>query len=179
MNKYVLFLKGVNIGGHNNVKMDTLRKMLNAQGFEYVRTYINSGNIILQSKEDKEKIKEQITGIIGSGFGIKVEMIVKSEQELQDLVKNNPFDIKKEADHAKRAVVMLSKKVDPDQTRVFKEEGKVDENFYLVDDQLFIYYHNGFGKSKFTTGYIERKLHVTATGRNWNTILKLTEMIRD
>lgn len=179
MNTYVVFLKGVNIGGHKKVKMDVLKKALATYRFDHVRTYINSGNIIFQSEENKEAIKERVNQIIEANFGIKAEMIIKSEAELLSIIDRNPFDIEKETEHNKRAVVMLSEKVEPDQMSIFQKEGKVDEKFYLIDDLLFIYYHNGFGKSKFTTSYIERKLHVTTTARSWNTMLKLTEMIRN
>ena len=106
-------------------------------------------------------------------------MIIKTADELIDIAEKSPFSTEKENDHARRAVVMLSERVEPVQIQIFKDEGKVNENYYLLDDLLFVYYHNGFAKTKFTTDYIERKLRVIATGRNWNTILKLRDMIRN
>ncbi len=179
MDTFIVFLKGVNIGGHNRVKMDVLKKALTEHRFEHVKTYINSGNLILQSTQEKEKITEQVVHIIRANFGINVDMIIKTADELIDIAEKSPFSTEKENDHARRAVVMLSERVEPVQIQIFKDEGKVNENYYLLDDLLFVYYHNGFAKTKFTTDYIERKLRVIATGRNWNTILKLRDMIRN
>lgn len=179
MNTFIVFLKGVNIGGHNRVKMDILKKALAEHQFEHVRTYINSGNIILQSTQGKEKVREQVVQIIKTNFGIHVNMVIKTADELMDMAQKSPFSVETENDHARRAVVMLSEKVEPVRIQIFKDEGKVSENYYLVDDLLFVYYKNGFAKTRFTTDYIERKLRVITTARNWNTILKLTGMIRN
>ena len=80
-----------------------------------------------------------------------------------DIAEKSPFSMETENDHARRAVVMLSEKVEPVRIQIFKDEGKVSENYYLVDDLLFVYYKNGFAKTKFTTDYIERKLRVITT----------------
>ncbi|MEL7585790.1 MAG: DUF1697 domain-containing protein [Prolixibacteraceae bacterium] len=179
MKTYIVFLKGVNVGGHNRVKMDVLKKALTEHQFEHVKTYINSGNVILQSVSDKEKIAEQVAHIIRVSFGVDVKMIIKTADELIDLTERNPFNAEAESDCAKRAVVMLSERVEPGQLQIFKDEGKVNENYYLSDDVLFVYYHNGFGNTKFTADYIGRKLGVVTTARNWNTILKLRDMVRN
>jgi len=179
MNTYIVFLKGVNIGGHNRVKMDILKKALEEREFEHVRTYINSGNLILRSTQEKETITEQVAKIIQANFGIQVHMIVKTADELMAITAKDPFSTETENDHARRAVVLLSERVEPVRMQIFKDEGKVIENYYLAGDLLFVYYHNGFAKTKFTTDYIERKLRIVTTARNWNTILKLTEMIRN
>ncbi|MEN6453274.1 MAG: DUF1697 domain-containing protein [Prolixibacteraceae bacterium] len=179
MDTFVVFLKGVNIGGHNRVKMDVLKKALTELRFERVKTYINSGNLILQSKQGKEKIVDQVAQVIRTNFGINVNMIIKTANELTDIAEKSPFSAETECDYDKRAVVMLSERVDPVQLQVFKDEGKVSENYYLTDDLLFVYYHNGFAKTKLTSDYIERKLRVITTARNWNTILKLRDMIRN
>lgn len=179
MNTFIIFLKGVNVGGHNLIKMDVLKKALTEHQYEQVRTYLNSGNLILNSAQQKEEIAERVGQIIVAGFGINVDMVIKTADELIGITEKNPFSDETENDPAKRAAVMLSEKVDPVRTQIFKDEGKVCENYYLFDDLLFVYYQNGFGKTKLTTDYIERKLRVTATARNWNTMLKLTDMVRN
>jgi uncharacterized protein (DUF1697 family) len=177
MNTYVVFLRGVNVGGNMILKMDLLKKALLANHFEDVQTYINSGNILLRSKDDKQELKDKINQLIGTRFGLSVGMIIKNRSEMEEIVEKDPFDPVNEADNAKRAVVMLSEKVNDARVSAFVSEVKPEENYYLIGDLLFIYYHQGGGKSKFTNSYIEKKLKVLSTARNWNTILKMKEMI--
>ena len=74
---------------------------------------------------------------------------------------------------------MLSDKVNKSQTAQFRSDEKIVENYYHKDDLLYIYYHDGAGRSKFTTPYIDKKLKVTSTARNWNTMIKMSEMIKE
>jgi uncharacterized protein (DUF1697 family) len=73
---------------------------------------------------------------------------------------------------------MLSGKMDKNKPSIFRDDKNVTENFYLNDDVLYIYYANGAGKSKFTTSYIEKKLGIIATARNWNTLEKMLELMK-
>jgi uncharacterized protein (DUF1697 family) len=179
LNKYAIFLRGVNVGGNATVKMDVLKSALTENKYRDVSTHINSGNLIVSSLNDKEMLNQNITEIITAYFGIIVEMIIKTKNELLDIIENDPFDPEKETENSKKAVVMLSEKVDNDKVLVFKESSKIEENFYFKDDLLYIYYHNGAGRSKFTNNFIGKKLKVTATARNWNTILKMADKLLD
>jgi uncharacterized protein (DUF1697 family) len=143
-----------------------------------VQTYINSGNILLRSKDDKQELKDNMNQLITTRFGLSVGMIIKTRPEMDEIVEKNPFDPVNEPDNAKRAVLMLSEKINDTRASTFISEVRPEENFYLSGDLLFIYYHQGGGKSKFTNNYIEKKLKVVSTARNWNTILKMRDMIR-
>src|SRR3989304_3778200 len=103
----------------------------------------------------------------------------KTQKELDEIILNNPFNSKKENDKSKRIVVMLSVNVSEDQASQLKSDVRIVENYYHKDDLLYIYYHDGAGRSKFTTAYIDKKLKVTSTARNWNTMLKMSEMIKE
>lgn len=173
---YIIFLRGVNVGGNAVIKMDALKSALGENNYKEVKTYINSGNLVIRTGEAREKLKEKIKRIIRARFGLPVEMIIKTEKELKDIIKKDPFDSEKEADNSKRMVVLLSGKIAGDGKSLLNADKKIEEHFYLKDDLLFIYYYNGMGRSKFTTNFIEKRLHVTATARNWNTMLKMVEL---
>jgi len=79
MTKYVIFLRGVNVGGNSSIKMSELKSVLEDHGFENVTTYINSGNIIVNSKDSPVKIKETFKNIIEKHFTLSIEMIIKSK----------------------------------------------------------------------------------------------------
>lgn len=178
MNTYVVFLRGVNVGGNMILKMDLLKKALQANHYEDVQTYINSGNILLRSKDDRQELKDNMNQLISTRFGLSVGMIIKTRPEIEEIVEKNPFHPVNEPDNAKRAVLMLSEKINDARASAFIGEVKPEENFYLIGDLLYIYYHQGGGNSKFTNNYIEKKLKVLSTGRNWNTILKMKDLIR-
>src|ERR1043165_2092697 len=91
--KYVAFLRGINVGGKNKVKMETLREACAALGFENVKTYINSGNMIFEtSKSNDTKLAEKIEKAIEKEFSLNIKTMVRSIAEIEDIVKNNPFD---------------------------------------------------------------------------------------
>ena len=178
MKKYVAFLRGINVGGNNIINMNDLKNALTKNKFKNVNTYINSGNIVLESNDDKKKLKELFEKTIVTHFKLKIDVTVKTQKELDEIILNNPFNSKKENDKSKRIVVMLSVNVSEDQASQLKSDVRIVENYYHKDDLLYIYYHDGAGRSKFTTAYIDKKLKVTSTARNWNTILKMNEMIK-
>jgi uncharacterized protein (DUF1697 family) len=172
---YIIFLRGVNVGGRATVKMDLLKELLGRKGFEGVSSYINSGNIALQSDLDKPVIQKIFKDILRDQFGIAADLLVKTREEVKEIISKNPFNEETENDNAKRVVVMLSGIVDSKRWNSLKENKSIVENFYPADDLIYIYYNNGIGRSKFTNTLIEKKLGVIATARNWNTILKMSD----
>ena len=157
--------------------MNLLKEELVKSNYKHVKSYINSGNILLISDENKNILKSNIQKIINTHFGFSVEMIIKTKSEIDEILKKNPYNPNTETDNSKKIVVMLSDKIEISRFDIFKAEGKVTENYYIFDDLLYIYYHDGAGKSKFTNQYIESRLKLISTARNWNTIQKMSEMM--
>jgi uncharacterized protein (DUF1697 family) len=176
LNNYVIFLRGVNVGGNATLRMDLLKKLLLENNYLNVKTYINSGNLLVSTPQDKKTLADNVKEIIKTNFGLTIEMIIKTKAELNDIIAHNPYDKEKETDNSKRVVAMLSEKTGPEKTQIFKEDSKITENYYTNGDLIYIYYHDGAGRSKFTNNYIEKKLKVTSTARNWNTILKMNDL---
>lgn len=176
MNKFIIFLRGVNVGGNAPVKMDVLKSVLLENKYQNVKTYINSGNLVVTTLHDKRALVENVKEIIKTHFGISVEMIVKTKAEIEYIVSRDPFNKEKETDNPKKIVVMLSEMTNAEKTNVFIGDSNIVENYYIEGDLIYIYYHNGAGQSKFTNNYIEKKLKVISTARNWNTILKMEEL---
>src|SRR5215213_1734235 len=91
--KYVALLRGINVGGNTMVKMETLREVFASIGFENVRTYINSGNVAFETRKSSDaKLTEAISNAIEIEFGKKIAVIVRSADEIDDIIENNPFD---------------------------------------------------------------------------------------
>jgi len=179
METYILFLRGVNVGGHAIISMTVLKAAMAENQLTETRTYINSGNVIVASEADKTALKEKVREIIQHHFGLSVEMIIKTKAELESIIHHNPFDPVGETDNSRKVVMMLSETIAEPKTDVIRADSRIIERFYLRGDLLFAYYPNGAGQSKFTANYVEKKLKVIATARNWNTLLKINAFINE
>ena len=167
MNKYIVLLRGINVSGKNKLPMADLRNLLNELGFVNVQTYIQSGNIILESEKSKSDICNIIKEGILTKFGYDVPVISRTIPEWKVAIENYPFSIENEKIVA---FTFLDKK--PEFSEIeFKNLG--DDECKVHNDLVYIYCPNGFGKSKITNNLFERKLKVTATTRNLRTTLKL------
>ena len=90
--KYIALLRGINIGSKNRIKMADLRTIFESMGYENVKTYLQSGNVIFDADSDNEtKIADRIEKKINKTFGFSVNIIIRTESELKDIVNNNPF----------------------------------------------------------------------------------------
>lgn len=176
MNQFVIFLRGVNVGGNATVKMDVLKKSLAENGCRQVITYINSGNIWVTTENDQKTTIKIIKEIIQLKFGITVEMILKTKEELSEIITHDPFDPKEATDPSRKIVMMLSKVIDSAKIDAFKKEAKWNEIYRFSGNLLYVYYPDGAGRSRFTNNFVENKLQVVSTARNWNTLQKMIDL---
>ncbi|QNM84189.1 DUF1697 domain-containing protein [Polaribacter pectinis] len=172
MKKYIVLLRGINVSGKNKIPMAGLRELLSDLDFKNVQTYIQSGNIILESDEGKSVICNKIKDGIQSKFGFDVPVIARTIPDWKKAIANYPFSM----DNTKIvAFVFLNKKVY--ETKV--DVKGINDDKYLIDkDMVYIYCPSGFAKTKLSNNLFERKLNVTATTRNYNTALKLLELAK-
>ncbi|WP_353170599.1 DUF1697 domain-containing protein [Flavobacterium sp.] len=177
MTKYLALLRGINVSGHNMIKMDALKKMLENMGFQNVETYIQSGNVFLDSEEENAasvgfKIKQEIS----KEFGFDVPVIMVSKTDLELCFKNNPFLKEKDCDTKKLYVTFISKELAPLAINDLKISNFKPDEAAIDSSRIYIKYAVGAGKTKLDQKYIEKKLSAFATMRNWNTVTKLLEM---
>lgn len=152
--------------------MADLRSLLNELNFKNLQTYIQSGNIILESDLDKEAICDQIKNRIKEKFGFDVPVIARTIPEWEKAIKNYPFSIKNEKIVA---FTFLDKKSDIKDVEV-NLNGQ--DKFTIVDDLIYLYCPSTFAKTKLSNNLFERKLNVTATTRNLKTTLKLLDLAK-
>lgn len=170
MKTFIILLRGINVSGKNKLPMIDLRNLLNELGFKNVKTYIQSGNIILESEIEKREISELITQEINKRFGYHVPAIVKTKDELKHAVESYPFSKENE----KIVGFAFLEKITEIQNIEIKNIGS--DEYTIDNDVVYFYCPNGFGKSKLTNNLFEKKLNVTATTRNLRTTLKLIEL---
>jgi uncharacterized protein (DUF1697 family) len=175
MPSYIVLLRGINVGGNKKVPMKELSQLCENLGYTQVKTYIQSGNMVLLSDESPEEISRKLYAAIEQHFGFTVDLAIRSLEEWREILAANPFPV----DKPKVVHTFLLEKV-PEKAN-YEALLQVDhegEELALVGKSLFYYTPNGFGTSKLGN-LIERKLKVSMTARNWNTMLKLLEMANE
>lgn len=176
MNKYVILLRGINVGGHRKVPMAELREILSDSGFKNVVTYIQSGNVILQSSQNSKNIKTKIEKVILKHFGFEVIVIVKTKEELKEIFDNCPFQ---QQTKEKSYFMILDSLPDKFGLQEVSSLTHIGEEFHITYTSIYFFSANGYGRTKFNSNFFERKLKVNATARNYKTMLKLLAMTNE
>ncbi|MFT5242386.1 MAG: hypothetical protein ACJA1H_000294 [Glaciecola sp.] len=173
MKTYIVLLRGINVGGHKKVPMVELRELLSKMDFETVKTYIQSGNIILESSGDKIEIELKVKEAIQSHFGFDVPVIVRTRTDLIRIFDACPFSgEQKETSY----FVLLSETPKPEFVVELMKITPDNQVFSIIDDCIYFHSSVGYGNSKFNMNLFEKKLNVRATSRNYKTTVKLIAM---
>jgi uncharacterized protein (DUF1697 family) len=155
--------------------MPRLREVLTEAGFEDVRTYVQSGNIVLSSDEKPEQVAARCERVIADEFGFDVPVVVRTRAELAKVVKHNP--LAKVATEPKRyQVSFLDRKPDPKLVKELKALAAESEEFAANGRELYAWHPEGVARSKLWNKLAGKGLGVTATARNWTTVTTLLEM---
>ncbi len=175
MTKYAAFLRGINVSGQKSIKMAELRKSCMAEGLLEVETYIQSGNIVFSCEPlaDGGPAK-RISALILDAYGFEVAVIAKSAKELAGIVAANPLARPGACEPKGLYATLLERPPIPADMKVLA--ARASERYELVGDVIYTCYARGYGKSEFSNNFIERVLKLSATTRNWNTMLKVSEM---
>ena len=178
MPAYVAMLRGINVTGHNSIKMEQLRGLCDRLSFRKVETYAQSGNIVFQAKaENPAFLSKRISESILDSFGFEAPVIVRTSKEMENVVANNPFLKEKDVDSSKLHVTFL---LEAEQKRSLKSLEKLatgQDRFYSASREIYLYCPEGYGRSKLSNNAIEKALSVTATTRNWRTTHTLLDMV--
>ena len=180
MHTHLALLRGINVSGHNMIKMDVLKSTLEDMGFQNVQTYIQSGNVFIDSDEESQaKIAFIIKQEIYRVFGYDVPIIVICKADLQACFTNCNFLKEKDFDTKKLYVAFVSKELKSDNINDLKMSQIKPDEVQIDKTRIFIKYHIGAGKTRLDQKYIEKKLNLTATIRNWNTVSQLLKMYEE
>ncbi|WP_445731659.1 DUF1697 domain-containing protein [Mariniflexile sp.] len=173
MQTSIALLRGINVGGHKKVPMAELRDLLANAGFQNVQTYIQSGNIVFQSSKKASELEIKIQNLISSHFGFEVSVIVKTNKELQTIFDGCPFSKEKKE---KSYFILLSNIPESHLVAEVDLLTYDNEEIIIKNDGLYFYCSTGYGKTKFNMNSYERKLKVSGTARNYNTMVKLLSL---
>jgi uncharacterized protein (DUF1697 family) len=173
---WVSLLRAVNLGARNKVSMPVLRELLEQAGFDEVRTYVQSGNIVTRSSHrSPDKVSAVIAAIIAEHFDVDTPVVVRSPQQLRAVLEWNPFP-QAAAERPKLVTVchLLETPKPPDVEALLAED--VPEPIAVRGAELVIDYADNIHGSKVTPAWLSRRLKVEGTARNWRTLSALVEM---
>lgn len=180
MTTHLALLRGINVSGHNMIKMEALKTTLEAIGFQNVQTYIQSGNVFVDTEEDNpSKVGFVIKQEIFKVFGHEVPVVVIGKEDLDACFRNNPFLKEKETDIKKLYVAFVSIALGSNSINDLKMSQVKPDEASIDASRIYIKYDVGAGKTRFDQKYIEKKLNVTATIRNWNTVTQLLKIFEE
>jgi uncharacterized protein (DUF1697 family) len=171
----VLMLRGINVGGSRRVPMADLRALLGEAGYEDVRTYVQSGNVVLSSSVSAARLARDAQELISARFGFEVPVIVRTREALAKVVALDPLgDV---VDEPKRyQVTFLSAPLAGDVLARLEKAAVDDERVVAHGHELYTWHPAGVARSKMWTAIAGTGLGVTATARNWRTVTTLLEM---
>ncbi|MDE3185744.1 MAG: DUF1697 domain-containing protein [Bacteroidota bacterium] len=167
MQTFVALLRGINVGGNNILPMTELKALCEEAGFKNVRTYIQSGNVIFESKLSEDKVLKKLEKALKTKLEKVITVIIRTIAELDKILEKNPFP---EANPAQVGILFFTEKVPANILQEFKNAGP--EEIVLSGREIYIHFPNGMGQSKLKFP----KIAENGTVRNVNTIRKLAEL---
>jgi uncharacterized protein (DUF1697 family) len=180
MQTHLALLRGINVSGHRMIKMEALKIALEKIGFQNVQTYIQSGNVFVDTiEENAAKVGFIIKLEIQKTFGHDVPVVVIAKKDLELCLTNNSYLKLNDIDTKKLYVAFISTELKPENINDLKISNFKPDEAIIDKSRIYIKYEIGAGKTKLDQNYIEKKLNVVATIRNWNSVTKLLEIFNE
>lgn len=172
MRTYIVLLRGVMPTGKNKVPMALLRQVLAGNGFEDVRTYIQSGNVILRTDLKPDQLEEKVHHLIKNHIGADLALMARTSDELQNILNHNPFQTE---DISRVFFSILAQKPDPLKVKKLTSIEYSPEKLVILDNAAYMFIPGSAARSKLSNNFLEKKLGISITTRNFNTLSKLVE----
>jgi uncharacterized protein (DUF1697 family) len=175
MGRQIVLLRGINLGPRNRIAMAELRDALGQAGYEGVRTYVQSGNVVLESEQAPAALEREIEALIADRFELKIPVIARTRDELSEVVTRNP--LKGVATDPKRyQVSFLAEPLEAERIEQLNAVATEPERLVAVDRELYAWHPDGVARSKLWAKLAGTGLGVKATARNWTTVETLLAM---
>jgi len=175
MARLVVLLRGINIGSRNRISMPDLREALEGAGYDDVRTYLQSGNVVLSSTASARETARDCERLIADRFGLEIAVVARTRSELAKVVDRNPLE-RVAKDPKRYQVSFLETKPAPKLVRELEEVATAREEVVSIGREIYAWHPDGVARSKLWTRLAGKNLGVTATARNWTTVAKLLEL---
>lgn len=175
MPRYAAFLRAVNLVKHNRIAMADLRRILAGLGYGDVATHLQSGNAVFTSDLSSAALEQQIAAALAEHAGLRCSVMVRTGPELGAVVAANPLGT--QPDNPSRYFVsFLAAEPDPAMTGAFLALDLAPERAWVIGRQAYFLVPQGAADSKLTAAFLQKRLGVAGTARNWNTVTRLAEL---
>jgi uncharacterized protein (DUF1697 family) len=173
--QHIVLLRGINIGSRNRIAMPALRNALEAAGFGDVRTYVQSGNVVVSSSANADAVARKVRRLVAEDFGLDIAVVTRTRAQLAKVVDLNP--LAKVAKEPKRyQVSFLDAKPSRDVVRRVEATAAPQERVVVHGREIYAWHPDTIARSKLWALLAGQSLGITATARNWTTVTALLEL---
>ena len=178
MYTFVSLLRGINVSGQKFIRMTELKALYESLGFTKVTTYVQSGNVVFDcNNPDASETGSTIEIEIERCFGFPVSVILRYQNEFQRIIDGNPFVHPRNEDLSKLHVTFLVSLPPAEISNDLKIPPGITDECILRGKEIYLFCPNGYGRTKLSNSFFERRLKVLATTRNWKTVIALYDLI--
>jgi uncharacterized protein (DUF1697 family) len=175
---YLALLRGINVGRANRIPMPDLRGLFEDLGHEDVRTYLKSGNVVFKGRSSTPKrLATEIEDAISKAFDFTISVIIRTDRDLERVADGNPFAVEG-AKPTSLHVMFLAEPAASKAIKTLDHDRSPPDEFEVKGREIYLRFPNGSGRSRLTVDYFEKKLETQATARNWNTVMKVLELMQ-
>jgi len=177
MPRHIALLRGINLGSTRRVSMPELRELLTDAGYGDVRTLVQSGNIVLTSRQKPARVQKELEELIEGDLGVQTDVVVRTRDELADIIERNPLADIYDGDPKHLHVTFLAAKAPAKLAKLLADGDFAPDVVAVSGREIYAFHPNGLQRSALARLTADqKKLGVTATARNWNTVTKLLEL---
>ena len=177
---YISLLRGINVSGQKKIVMKDLKVIYESLGYKCVITYIQSGNVIFNSDESVETIIVIIEDAIKNKYGFEVPVEVRTLNDFENIIKNCPFfDLDLVEEGTRMMVTFLDNYPKEEHIKKLMSYVKEPERLVIEGREAYLHCPNGYGKTKLSNNFLENKLKVRATTRNWKSVNNLHVLAKE
>jgi uncharacterized protein (DUF1697 family) len=173
--QHIVLLRGINLGSRNRIAMPALRAAFEAAGFADVRTYVQSGNVVLSSSATGAEVTGKVQRVIAKEFGLDIGVVTRTRAQLAKVVERNPL-AKVAKDPKRYQVSFLDAKPSREVVRRIEEAADPKERVVVDGREIYAWHPDTIARSRLWALLAGQNLGVTATARNWTTVEKLLEL---
>ena len=177
MATYILLLRGVTPSGRNKIPMARFREVLEKAGFAHVRTYIQSGNALVESELPAHTVEKSVRDLIRTEIGPDLVVLARTGSQLEEAIEANPFT--RGYDISRVFFVSFAEKPPAEKVRELLSLDLSPEKLAFGENTAYMYIPGPYGRGRLSGNFLEKKLGVSATTRNFNTMNRLVTMSRE
>ena len=171
--RYLVMPRGINVGVRNRVPMAELRSKLAGAGYVDVATVLQSGNVILSTDETRpDEVAGAMQRLLSDEFGVDVACVARTARQVRRVLERNPLR-EVVSDPSRYLVTFLSQEPDPDVVEVLLGEDHSPEVIEIEGAEAYVWTPDGVKAMTLSYAFLEKRLGVVATARNWNTLEKI------